>query len=115
MFSSSVVCVGNVITFNGACHVGCITFKITCYVFAILKRIQSRVELYLWSNPDLVSQFVIHAWWQYVKGGGKLKYFPKVCVSVELTTYCVKTSCRIERRSCLLKLFKAFLTVLRIM
>jgi hypothetical protein len=64
------VCVGDVVTFNGTSHVGCIAFKITCYVFAILKRIESQVELNLWSNPDLVPQFVIHfvavcqGWWE---------------------------------------------------
>ena len=38
MFSSSVVCVGNVGTFNGASYVGCIAFKITCYGLCHFKK-----------------------------------------------------------------------------
>jgi hypothetical protein len=74
-FSSSVVCVRSVLTLNGASCVGCVSFKITSYVFAIW----SQVEFYFRSNPGLVPQFVSHTWWQYVKDGGILKYFPKFC------------------------------------
>jgi hypothetical protein len=74
-FQFSSVCVRIVRTLNGASHVGCVAFKITSYVFAV----RSQVEFYFRSNPGLVPQFVNYTWWQYVKDGAILKYFPKHC------------------------------------
>ena len=118
MFISSIVCVGNVVTFNGASHAGCIAFKITCYVFAILKRMLRQVELYLWSKTRSSATVCYPHLMAVCKGWWEIEILPKTlceCGTVELTTYCVRTSCRIEKKSCLLKLLGAFLTVPRIM